>query len=188
MMEETEMNIFKVTSVCEIIKWFMLGGYITTFVINEIWESFLKKLIKSDIYSDAGLIKNTRSKNRLLGLIIFVLYLVVFQVINGLIDCTNIVDSCSNIKILKNIINDTSDVVFLFIWIGQIFGYIINSIWYRFSGKLLMSQFDIGTDCKYNELRRRQTNLFTILELVITIITFIFIGINETIDYSKFVG
>ena len=100
----------------------------------------------------------------------------------------DIVDACSNIKIIKNIIKDISDIVFLFILIGQIFGYIINSIWYRFSEKMLMPQFDIGIDCKYNELRDGQIILFVILELAISIITFIFIGINVTIDYSKFVG
>lgn len=182
------MNIFKVTSVDEIIKWFMLGSYVTVFVINEIWESFLKKLIKSDIYSDAGLLRKTCSKNRLFGAIIFVLYLIVFPIVRELIDYTTIIDTCSNIKILKSIINDTSDVVFLFIWMGQIFGYIINSIWYRSSGKMLMSQFDIEHDSIYTELRYRQTKMLILLELVITLITFIFIGINETIDYSKFIG
>ena len=182
------MSIFKEASVNDIIKWFLLGGYITTFVINEIWESFLKKLIKSDIYSDKVLLDKTRSRNRLLGFIIFVLYLFVFTFVIERRDYSNIVDACSNIKIIKNIIRDIPDIVFLFIWMGQIFGYIINSIWSRFSGKMLMSQFDIEKDSMYNELRMREINLFVILEFVITILTFIFIGINETIDYSKFIG
>ena len=182
------MNIFKVTSVNDISLWFLLASYITTFAINEVWELFLKRLINSDIYSDKVLLDKTRSRNRLLGFIIFVLYLFIFTFVIERCNYMDIVDACSNIKIIKNIIKDISDIVFLFIWIGQIFGYIINSIWYRFSGKMIMSQFDIGIDCKYNELRDRQTNLFVILELVITILTFIFIGINVTIDYSKFIG
>lgn len=182
------MNIFKVTSVCDIIKWFLLGGYLTTWVVNEIWESFLKKLIKSDIYSDRGLLTKTVLKNRWLGCIIFALYVFVDIFVVKRCNYTDIVDTCSNIKIIKNIINDTSDVVFLFIWAGQIIGYIINSIWYRSSGKMLMSQFDIELDSIYTELRSRLTKIFILLELVITLITFIFIGINETIDYSKFIG
>lgn len=182
------MNIFKVTSVNDMSLWFLLGGYITTFVINEVWESFLKRLINSDIYSDKVLLDKTRSRNRLLGFIIFALYLFIFTFVIERCNYMDIVDTCSNIKIIKNIIKDISDIVFLFIWIGQIFGYIINSIWYRFSGKMLMSQFDIEHDSIYNELRSRQTKMYNLLELVITLITFIFIGINEIIDYSKFIG
>lgn len=182
------MDIFKVTSVNDISLWFLLGSYITTFAINEIWELFLKRLINSDIYSDAGLLSKTRSRNRLLGFIIFVLYLFVFTFVDKHCNYIDIVDTCSNIKIINKIIKDTSDVVFLFIWMGQIFGYIINSIWYRSTGKMLMSQFDIEHDSIYNELRCRSTKMFIELEIGISLIAFIFIGINETIDYSKFIG
>ena len=182
------MDIFKVTSVNDISLWFLLASYLTTFAINEIWELFLKRLINSDIYSDKVLLDKTRSRNRLLGFIIFVLYLFIFTFVIERSDYSTIVDTCRNIKIIKNIIRDIPDIVFLFIWMGQIFGYIINSIWSRFSGKMLMSQFDIEKDSIYNELRMREINLFVILEFVITILTFIFIGINETIDYSKFIG
>ena len=180
------MNIFKVTSVNDVIVWFLLGTYITNVVINEIWEFFLKKTIRSDIYSDKNCINKTRPKNRLCSIVIFVFYLFIFNVVDRC-DYTDMVDTVSKIGMNK-LIDETSDIVFLFIWMGQTFGYIINSIWYRFAGKMLMSQFDIEQDSIYNELRSRQNKMFILLELVITLVTFIFIGINEIIDYSKFVG